>query len=57
MTGPAWTLAPLIALQLRDHVSVGSVWLLFAALSVAGAVTGVAAIEAQTSRMRGSTQA
>jgi predicted MFS family arabinose efflux permease len=57
MTGPAWTLAPLIALQLRDHVSVGSVWLLFGAVSVAGALTGAASVRAQVSRMRGSIQA
>jgi MFS family permease len=57
MTGPAWTLSPLIALQLRDHVGAGSVWLLFAAVSVAGGLAGVAAIQAQVSRMRGSIQA
>src|SRR5439155_19714749 len=28
MTGPAWTLAPFIALQLRAHAGVASVWIL-----------------------------
>jgi predicted MFS family arabinose efflux permease len=45
-TGPAWTLAPLIALQLREHAGVSSVWLLFAAVAVLGAATGVAAVRA-----------
>jgi predicted MFS family arabinose efflux permease len=44
MTGPAWTLAPLIALQLREHAGVDYVWLLFAAVAVAGASAGVAAM-------------
>jgi predicted MFS family arabinose efflux permease len=44
MTGPAWTLAPLIALQLRAHIGVGSVWILFAAIGLAGAAAGVAAV-------------
>jgi MFS family permease len=56
-TGPAWTLTPFVAFQLRDHVGVRSVWLLVAAVGVAAAVTGVAAVRAQVSRMRGSTQA
>jgi predicted MFS family arabinose efflux permease len=46
MTGPAWTLAPFIALQLRAHTGVGSVWLLFAAAGVAGAAAGLAAVRA-----------
>jgi predicted MFS family arabinose efflux permease len=57
MTGPAWTLAPFIAFQLRDRVSVGSVWVLFAAVSAAGAAAGVAAVRAQARWMRGSIQA
>jgi predicted MFS family arabinose efflux permease len=44
MTGPAWTLAPLIALQLRAHLGVRSVWILFAATGLAGAGVGVAAV-------------
>ena len=46
MTGPAWTLAPFVAFQLREHVSVGSVWLLLAAVAVAGAAAGAAAVRA-----------
>jgi len=57
MTGPAWTLAPLIAFQLRDHAGVDSVWLLFAAVSVVAAVAGTAALRAQARRIRGSIQA
>jgi predicted MFS family arabinose efflux permease len=45
MTGPAWTLS-LVAFQLRDRAGVGSVWILFAAVAVAGAAAGVAAIRA-----------
>lgn len=44
MTGPAWTLAPFIAFQLRQHAGVGSVWLLFAAIAVTAAAAGVAAV-------------
>jgi predicted MFS family arabinose efflux permease len=44
MTGPAWTLAPLIALQLRAHIGVGSVWIMFAAIGLAGATAGLASI-------------
>jgi predicted MFS family arabinose efflux permease len=47
MTGPAWTLAPFIALQLRDHAGVGSVWLFFAAISVASAAAGGAAVRSR----------
>jgi len=50
MTGPAWTLAPFIAFQLRDHASVQSVWLLFAALAVVAAATGVSAVRARRQR-------
>jgi predicted MFS family arabinose efflux permease len=46
MTGPAWTLAPFVAFQLRDHAGVGSVWLLFAAIAVASAAAGAAAVGA-----------
>jgi predicted MFS family arabinose efflux permease len=46
MTGPAWTLAPFVALQLRAHVGVGAVWVLFAAVAVVGAAAGVAALRA-----------
>jgi len=50
MTGPAWTLAPFIAFQLRDHAGVHSVWLLFAAVAFAAALTGVAATRARPQR-------
>jgi predicted MFS family arabinose efflux permease len=50
MTGPAWTLAPFIAFQLRDHTGVHAVWLLFAAVAVAAALTGVAATRARPQR-------
>ena len=50
MTGPAWTLAPFIAFQLRDHAGVHSVWLVFAAVAVAAALTGVAATRARPQR-------
>ena len=46
MTGPAWTLTPFVAFQLREHVGVGSVWLLLAAVAVAGAAAGAAAARA-----------
>ena len=46
MTGPAWTLAPFVAFQLRAHAGVGSVWLLFAAIAVASAAAGAAAVGA-----------
>jgi MFS family permease len=46
MTGPAWTLSPLIALQLRGHAGVVSVWIFFAAVGVAGAVAGLVAVHA-----------
>jgi predicted MFS family arabinose efflux permease len=44
MTGPAWTLAPFAALELRAHSGVPAVWVMFAAIAVAGALAGVAAI-------------
>jgi hypothetical protein len=50
MTGPAWTLAPLIALELRSHAGVNSVWLFFAAVAAAGAVTGFIAVHASEPR-------
>jgi predicted MFS family arabinose efflux permease len=46
MTGPAWTLTPFVAFQLREHVGVGSVWLLLAVVAVAGAAAGAAAVRA-----------
>jgi MFS family permease len=44
MTGPAWTLAPFIAFQLKAHASLRSVWLFFAAIAVASALAGLAAV-------------
>jgi predicted MFS family arabinose efflux permease len=46
MTGPAWTLVPLIALQLRTAVGVAAVWIFFAIAGVVGATVGVAAAHA-----------
>jgi predicted MFS family arabinose efflux permease len=43
MTGPAWTLTPFVAFQLREHVSIGSIWLLLAAVGLTAALTGAAA--------------
>jgi predicted MFS family arabinose efflux permease len=45
-TGPAWTLVPLIALQLRSSAGVAAVWVFFALAAVAGAAVGVAAARA-----------
>jgi predicted MFS family arabinose efflux permease len=42
-TGPAWTLAPFLALELRTHAGVAAVWVLFAVLAAAGAAAGLAA--------------
>jgi predicted MFS family arabinose efflux permease len=42
-TGPAWTLVPLIAMQLRTRTGVDSVWVFFAATALAGAAIGVSA--------------
>jgi hypothetical protein len=50
MTGPAWTLAPFIALQLRVHNGVGSVWIMFATIGVVGAAAGLAAARGADSR-------
>jgi predicted MFS family arabinose efflux permease len=50
MTGPAWTLAPFIALRLRAHAGAGVVWILFAAVAVAGAAAGLAAVRAGARR-------
>lgn len=50
MTGPAWTLAPFLAFSLRDHAGVRAVWLLFAAIAVAAALTGAAAVRAAEAR-------
>ena len=46
MTGPAWTLVPLIALQVRTALGVPAVWLFFAIAAGAGAGVGVAAARA-----------
>jgi MFS family permease len=50
MTGPAWTLAPLIALELRGHAGVISVWIFFGAVAVAGAFAGLIAVHASEPR-------
>ena len=50
MTGPAWTLAPFVAFELRDHVGVSSVWLFFAAIAVASAAAGAAAVRSYQRR-------
>jgi hypothetical protein len=50
MTGPAWTLAPLIALELRSHAGVNSVWMFFAAVAVASAFAGLLAVHAAEPR-------
>jgi predicted MFS family arabinose efflux permease len=47
MTGPAWTLAPFFAFQLRGHAGVGSVWLFFAAIAVTAAAAGAAAVRSR----------
>jgi len=49
-TGPAWTLAPFIALQLRAHGGTGPVWLFFAAIAAAGAAAGAAAVRSSRRR-------
>jgi hypothetical protein len=46
MTGPAWTLVPLIALELRAAGGVAAVWLFFATAALVGATVGVAAARA-----------
>jgi MFS family permease len=50
MTGPAWTLSPLIALELRQHAGLAAVWVLFAGVAVAGAICGLAAVRAAAAR-------
>lgn len=50
MTGPAWTVAPFLAFLLRGHTGTNAVWLLFAAIGVAAAVTGAAAVHAAQDR-------
>jgi predicted MFS family arabinose efflux permease len=50
MTGPAWTLAPFIAFQLRDHEGVNAVWLFFAAIAVASAAAGALAVRSYQRR-------
>ena len=50
MTGPAWTLVPLIALQLRTAVGVTAVWIFFGMAAVVGAAVGVAAVHAARAR-------
>jgi MFS family permease len=45
-TGVAWTITPLIALQLRTHIGVASVWIFFAAVALAAVGTGLAAVRA-----------
>jgi predicted MFS family arabinose efflux permease len=52
MTGPAWTLVPLIALQLRTAAGVAAVWLFFAIAAVVGATVGVAAARAAQVRAK-----
>jgi predicted MFS family arabinose efflux permease len=49
MTGPAWTLAPFLAFQLKAHGGVRSVWLFFAAIALAAALSGAAAVRASQS--------
>ena len=48
MTGPAWTLAPFIAFQLKAHAGVRSVCLFFAAIAIAAAFAGAGAVSAAT---------
>jgi predicted MFS family arabinose efflux permease len=43
MTGPAWTLVPFIAFQLRTSAGVPAVWMFFAVAALVGAAVGVAA--------------
>jgi predicted MFS family arabinose efflux permease len=45
-TGPAWTLAPFVALQVESRAGPGPMWMMFAVVALAGAVAGVAAIRA-----------
>jgi predicted MFS family arabinose efflux permease len=50
MTGPAWTLVPFIALELRSTAGIAAVWLFFAIAAVAGAAVGAAAARAAKER-------
>jgi predicted MFS family arabinose efflux permease len=50
MTGPAWTLVPLIALQLRAGAGVAAVWIFFAVAAVVGSMVGVAAARAANAK-------
>jgi len=50
MTGPAWTLSPLIALQLSQGAGLAAVWILFAGVAIAGGITGLAAARATSAR-------
>ena len=43
-TGVAWTITPFIALQLRTHVGVASVWIFIAAVALAAVAAGLAAV-------------
>ena len=52
MTGPAWTLAPFVAFELKAHAGARSVWLFFAAIAVAAALAGAAAVSAARQRRR-----
>jgi predicted MFS family arabinose efflux permease len=49
-TGVAWTITPFIALQLRTHIGVASVWIFIAAVAVAAVVAGLAAVRAAGGR-------
>jgi hypothetical protein len=48
MTGPAWTLVPFLALQIRAGVGVSAVWLFFGAAAIGGAAVGIAAARASS---------
>jgi predicted MFS family arabinose efflux permease len=51
MTGPAWTLVPLLALQLRAGIGVSAVWLFFGGVAIAGAAVGIPAARAASRPM------
>lgn len=57
MTGPAWTLVPFIALELRSGVGLPAVWVFFAVAAVAGAAVGVGAAHMAAARFRASSGA
>jgi MFS family permease len=46
----AWTISPLIALQLRGGFGNGAVWIFYASVSILAAATGVVAASAATAR-------